>query len=1298
MEKLRDASNWQEWRFVVRTLLEGDDWLEVCEGTLIKPEVGAQEYETKLAKWTKANKSAKKLIVTTMESKPLQLIMNCNTAKDMWQKLHSVFDMKSEESLSLVQKEFFEFRWDPAGNVAQHISKLEQMTSKMQALGGEIPSSMLITRILSTLPPKFNHFHSAWDSTTEARRTVENLTARLMTEELRMQKKDETDESTVALFSKTKQRADPMKRNENKFEKRTYPRRKYGCFTCGKTDHKRKDCKGCFKCGSKDHLARNCTQKGELKKKEEISNESAQAYTGYVADTTQDHWLIDSGASDHMTNRREWFFEYQRFPDPVQIVIGNGEKVLALGRGNIHIETNVSEKWSKGIMYNVLHAPGMKHNLFSVRASAKKGVDFLIKRNGKECVFTYGNKIVAVGIEVGNLYRIDLRVLTSNIACTASKIDTLQLWHERLGHQNKRHIKAFLKNRGVDVTIDNEFCDGCAYGKHHRLHFGERIERATVPRELIHSDVCGPMNVESIGKSRYYVVFKDDYSGYRTIYCIRNKSEVQKKIEIFCTEIKTRFGENIKELRTDGGKEYVNTDVREFLEKLGIKHTVSVPYTPEQNGTAERENRTVVEAARSMLFSRSDLPQYLWAEAINCATHVLNRTGPSKVENKTPYELWFGKKANVDYLKIFGTDCFVHIPKEKRQKLDRKAYKGHFVGYTENVLGYRVWIPELRDIVVSRDVLFKDEKMSKTSVEIENRRKQCDEFSECENEKKDKACEDESSESERQESETEDHKQSAGDRQLRDRSKLKRTNFYGNPIAILAHAEPVNYKEAIDSNDAENWKIAMNEEINSLKENNTYVLVDKPKDKKVIQNRWIFRCKTDSSSSRNKYKARLVIKGCFQKEGIDYFETFSPVVRFDTVRTVLSIAAREKLYLRQFDIKTAFLYGTVNEEIYMRQPEGFEDGTTRVCKLLKSLYGLKQAPRRWSECFKDFLIACDLGESNADPCLFCRIRGSQRFFLVLWVDDGLIAATCEKEIDSFLVKLQANFKATIMTDVKNFLGIEIYRMHDGSIFLSQSGYIKKILDRFKMSDAKPVSTPIDTGWDASDLTTDEPKVPYREAVGHLMYLQVVTRPDIAFAVNVASRALEKPSVAHWRLVKRIMRYIKGTSDVGLHYKTRGELESFSDADFAGDTVTRKSTSGILCKLGNAAITWQSKKQQCVAQSTTEAEYVSAAIAAKEIVWLTRLLEDIGINSEKNILYVDNMSAIKLVQNPELHQRSKHIDVRYHFVRDLYEKGVINIKYVRSEDQCADILTKPLAKPKFESMRDSLGLASKKSLL
>ncbi|KAK2577906.1 hypothetical protein KPH14_000777 [Odynerus spinipes] len=338
--------------------------------------------------------------------------------------------------------------------------------------------------------------------------------------------------------------------------------------------------------------------------------------------------------------------------------------------------------------------------------------------------------------------------------------------------------------------------------------------------------------------------------------------------------------------------------------------------------------------------------------------------GPSKQTSKTPYELWYNKKSSIDNLKIFGTEYFIHIPGEKRRKFDRKAIKGYLAGYIENSKGYRIYVPRRRDIVLSRDVLFKKEKLAASEAIIEiNNIPSSEKIDELLNDKDEESFT--SATGDTKVEEMSDNKETnAGSsgvdeinsnvRQLRDRRTIRPTDFCGCPLTYFAEALPANYKEAIQSKESTNWKAAMNDEIKSLHENQTWVLVEKPYNQKVIDNRWVYTTKLNSDGTK-RYKARLVVKGYTQTEGLDYKETFSPVVRFDTIRTLLSVAAREALRLTQFDIKTAFLYGILDENIYMKQPEGYNDGTARICKLHKSLYGLKQAPRCWTEHFTDFV-------------------------------------------------------------------------------------------------------------------------------------------------------------------------------------------------------------------------------------------------------------------------------------------------------------------------------------------------------
>ena len=392
--------------------------------------------------------------------------------------------------------------------------------------------------------------------------------------------------------------------------------------------------------------------------------------------------------------------------------------------------------------------------------------------------------------------------------------------------------------------------------------------------------------------------------------------------------------------------------------------------------------------------------------------------------------------------------------------------------------------------------------------------------------------------------------------------------------------QPTSFQEAVDSASKHMWVKAMQNEMEALQENHTWDIKNLPKNKRAIPCKWVYKMKTNADGSVERYKARLVIKGCSQRKGYDYDQTFSPVAKSGTIRSVLSIAANEGMLLRQFDVSTAFLYGNLEEEIYMEQPEGFNDGTGRVCRLNKSLYGLKQAPRCWNKRFGNFLIRLGFIVNEADPCLYIKENGSNKTILALYVDDGLVASTNQTELFSLMNSLESEFKITHKA-ASYFLGFEISHRKDGSIKVSQEGYARKILHRFGMSECKPVSTPIpkesiQSGKVSENDSNQELHFPYRQAVGALMYLMTGTRPDIAYAVGVASRCLENPKPSDVVLVKRIFRYLKGTIDYGIIYKhkfKKGILETFSDADLGGDEQTGRSTTGVVCIYAGGAVTW-----------------------------------------------------------------------------------------------------------------------------
>ncbi|GFY70181.1 retrovirus-related Pol polyprotein from transposon TNT 1-94 [Trichonephila inaurata madagascariensis] len=482
-------------------------------------------------------------------------------------------------------------------------------------------------------------------------------------------------------------------------------------------------------------------------------------------------------------------------------------------------------------------------------------------------------------------------------------------------------------------------------------------------------------------------------------------------------------------------------------------------------------------------------------------------TGTTSVKDKSPYELWFSKEViSIDHLCVFGTKCFVHVLQQKRRTWDKKSVKGVFVGYSGEKDGYRIWIKDQNKVILNRDVIFQNEKFScvpdVSSTDIQN--------SDMEIVKKPLQTSDPDEEKETEEisCSAEDREETLAEqssRNLRDRSILKMPAKFDNFVLLAEHIEPKTYKEAMASEDSDKWR---EEELESLSSNNNWVLANLPSDRKAIGNRWMFKVKQNADGTVQRFKAGLVAKGYSPKFGVDFSETFSPVVRWDNIRAVLSIAAARKLKLGQFDVKTAFLYGDLSEDIYMAQPEGFSDNSGKVCKLLKSIYDLKQAPRCWNKSFKSFAENSGLKQSNCDPCLF--FNDEKSMYLIVYVDDGIIAADEEQTVNLFFKKLESEF-SVVIGEAYYFLGMQIEHLECGKIFIHQEAYCRKILSRFDMINSNHVSTPIEKGAittdDSVSLSAD---VPYHEAVSSLMFLAIVTRPDIAYAVGVLFQVLDKP--------------------------------------------------------------------------------------------------------------------------------------------------------------------------------------------
>ena len=476
---------------------------------------------------------------------------------------------------------------------------------------------------------------------------------------------------------------------------------------------------------------------------------------------------------------------------------------------------------------------------------------------------------------------------------------------------------------------------------------------------------------------------------------------------------------------------------------------------------------------------------------------------------------------------------------------------------------------------------------------------------------------------------------------------------------------------------------------------------------KPIGCKWVFKIKTDKDGNVSVYKARLVAKGFRQVHGIDYDETFSPVVMIRSIRIILAIAAYYDYEIWQMDVKTAFLNGYLEENVYMMQPEGFEDpkNPRKVCKLKKSIYGLKQASRSWNLRFDEVVKKFDFIRCEEEPCVYKKFSGSKVAFLVLYVDDILLIGNDIPMLETVKEWLKKYFSMKDLGEAEYILGIKIYRDRSKRLIgLSQGTYIDKVLARFNMVNSKKGFLPMQHGLRLSKSQCPKTpgeiekmsRIPYASAIGSIMYAMTCTRPDVAHALSMCSRYQSNPGEAHWCATKNILKYLRRTKDDALVYGGDDELivKGYTDASFQTDKDDFESQSGYVFILNGGAVSWKSSKQGTIADSTTEAEYIAASEAAKEAVWIRQFIAELGVvpsTSRAIDVYCDNNGAIAQAKEPSSSSRSRHVQRKYHLIRHYVDRGDVRMCKVHTNDNIADPLTKPLPRPKHDSHTRAKGL-------
>lgn len=1318
VEKLKDIESYPLWKFQINIMLKSSDLISIVDGSEKLEDVTDKK---KKDEWARRDAKAQKMIISSISKEPMLHLMNCKTSKDMYDKLAGIYERDSEQQKYGLLQEFFNLRYVADSDISTHISKIENLAHRLKTLDQEVDEKMIITKILVTLPENFKYFVTAWESMPTSEKTLTNLTARLLSEETRNENAVGEDKNlafqVVCFNCKT---AGHKAKNCKKGGRPNRPSNKFSnvrCFKCNAIGHVANACKNvgldnnqkfrvyCSICKKNNHSDKDCyfrKNQGNSNTKPSKNDEKAVSFLShdecnYVNNNQGLEWVVDSGASSHMTNCENVLCNVKKVKSEIAVAKKNESMVSCL-KGDVE-----SDRCS---LTNVLYVPNLSKNLLSVPTITKNGGNVIFTGNKVE-VSKNGETILEGFQNENGLYTVKLFDVKNslprdqqNAQFTEGNLSEvnheLQLWHRRMGHISYGNLHK-LRSISEGIKIKNEVfektcdvtCEACIMSKQARSPFNSVRTRAIRPLEIVHTDVCGPVEPNTHDGKKYFVTFTDDYTNFTMVYLLKGKYEVFEIVKQYTAEVEAKWNLKIHKLRCDNGGEYSSNIFQDWCKNKGIIVEYTVPYSPQLNGKSERMNRSLLNKTRAILFD-SGLDKEMWGEAVRTAAYLLNRS-PSVSVEKTPAERWNGQKPDLSRLKIFGSKVYAKVTKPNLKKLDCRSEALIFVGYATN--GYRLWDKVSRKIKISRDVIVieNENTFAKIDKEIADIPKPIDESYENKMEENEDNLIEENQPEENQ-PDMEDGEENMAQESEGEEENYENNNLPENRSSKRKSKLPekykdfvmLTYKEAVTGPEKEKWIEAINEEKNSLEENETWIAVNMEdvKDKKVLSNKWVF-----TKKENGKFKARLVVRGYEQVEGIDYDETYSPVVSNASLRLMFALAVKKNFQMMQFDVKTAFLNGKLEEteEIYMSVPEGFEI-KNKVLKLKKTLYGLKQAPIKWNELFTNCLGKYGLKQTHSDRCIF----SNGNIYLAIFVDDGILLGPDKIEMRKLLQELTREFKIKMTENPSTFLGMEIKQSEDG-IKVKQTNYTKQVLERYGMSDCKPMDTPISLPSSKEDNFEEGNKknFPYREAIGNLLYLSNKTRPDLTLAVGLESRHVENPSGQDIMNVKRTFRYLKGTQDTGLSFLASDKEESlngYCDADYANDKDTRRSTTGYIIFFGKSPITWCTRRQPIVALSSTEAEFIAAADCVKELLYLKNLLRELTNNDVVVNLNIDNQSAMKLCKNGIFNKRSKHIDVRYHFLSENVKQGKVNLFYIPTNENVADMFTKPLAHVKFGSFK------------
>ncbi|WJZ94710.1 hypothetical protein VitviT2T_013543 [Vitis vinifera] len=1158
--------HYDHWSMLMENFLRSKEYWSLVENGIPAAAEGIEPTEAQqkaIADHKLKDLKVKNYLFQAIDRNIMETILNKETGKHIWDSMKQKYQGSTRvkrAQLQALRREFEVLQMKEGESVDEYFARTLTIANKMKIHGESMKQVVIIEKILRSMTSRFDYVVCSVEESNDLDTlTIDELQSSLLVHEQRMNGHGRDEQALKVTYN------DQVARRGG---------RGRGAFRGRGRQAFNKAIVECYKCHQLGHFQYECpkwekgTHYAELDEKNEML---LMSYVELNQSRKEDVWFLDSGCSNHMCGNKLWFSDLdEEFRQSVKL--GNNSKMTVLGKGNIRMQVaGVTQ-----VITDVFYIPELRNNLLSVGQLQEKGVAILIQHG--ECRVYHPEKglIMQTSMFANRMFILPVRVMPKAPTCFQITLeDNTHLWHCRYGHLSFKGLRTLQYKemvRGLpQLKASSKVCIDCMVGKQHRDAIPKRsLWRASQRLQLVHADICGPIKLVSNSKKRYLISFIDDYSHKVWIYFLTEKSEAFTTFKNYKNLVEKETRAFICCLRTDRGGEFTSLEFNAFCKTNGISRQLTAAYTPQQNGVAERKNRTIMNM-------------------------------------------------------VFGCIGHVHVPDNKRKKLDDKSFQCVLLGVSEESKAYRLYDPVSKKIVVSRDVVFEEDKCWNWGRSNEEVRLDVLEWGDSNEEG------------------SEDEQGVSGESSQQGRN--KRVPFWmedyvsggefsegdveHNLVLFTSTADPTTFEEAVQSS---KWRAAMDLEIEAIERNETWELTDLPEGVKKIGVKWVFKTKLNENGKVDKCKARLVAKGYAQQHGIDYTEVFAPVARWDTIRMVIALAARNGWSVYQLDVKSAFLHGELNEVVFIEQPQGYEKKGEehKVYKLKKALYGLKQAPRAWYSRIEAYFIKEGFKRCSCDHTLFIKTGNGGKILIVsLYVDDLIFTGK-----------------------------------------MMRKKYAKEVLERFGMEKSNSVKNPIVPG---DRLTKNEGGVKvdatkYKQLVGSLMY-STATRLDLMYVVCLISMFMASPTEMHLQAAKRVL------------------------SDYAGDVDDRKSTFGYVFLLSEGVVAWSSKKQPVVTLSTTEAEFVAAASCACQGVWMKRVLEKLGHSQGKcTTVLCDNNSTIKLSKNPIMHGRSKHIDVRFHFLHDLTREGVVELKHCGTQEQVADIMTKPLKLDVFLKLRELLGVS------